>query len=284
MSVLSRGILALRTTLVGVVQVDPKKLLEEVSTKNICVTENICSTENICLCQGIRRELVNRVASILHNTLSFNTKSKDRVGDLSSKIKLIAKEMEGFRKSFEYIEDYINIPGLRLWQEEISRIINHAVEREAAGFLKNAGDSYNQFQSLAVPIPEFFPVPGDTPRCAPQIFFSDTKIFLQYSHRAVGARGPARDGCGEQRVRGQPGRLVRPAAAARGDPGPELRTAAAARAGSAGYVAHQNYGNIDTAKPAEADGLSLNPRDFCTKTSHRTSVTYFAVCTLTPSE
>ena len=41
---------------------------------------------------------------------------------------------------------------------------------------------------------------------------------------------------------------------------------------------------FDTAKPAEADGLSLNPRDFCTKTSHRTSVTYFAVCTLTPSE
>ena len=30
-SVLSRGILALRTTLVGVVQVDPKKLLEEVN-------------------------------------------------------------------------------------------------------------------------------------------------------------------------------------------------------------------------------------------------------------
>ena len=30
-SVLSRGILAMKTTLVGVVQVDPKKLLEEVS-------------------------------------------------------------------------------------------------------------------------------------------------------------------------------------------------------------------------------------------------------------
>ena len=29
-SVLSRGILAMRTTLVGVVQIDPKKLLEEV--------------------------------------------------------------------------------------------------------------------------------------------------------------------------------------------------------------------------------------------------------------
>ena len=158
MSVLSRGILALRTTLVGVVQVDPKKLLEEASRENICVTENIC------LCQGIRRELVNRVASILHNTLSFNTKSKDRVGDLSSKIKLIAKEMEGFRKSFEYIEDYINIPGLRLWQEEISRIINHSVEKEAAGFLKTVGESYSQYQTFAVPIPEFAPLAGDSSR------------------------------------------------------------------------------------------------------------------------
>ena len=56
MSVLSRGILALRTTLVGVVQVDPKKLLEE----------------------GIRRELVNRVARTLHSTFTFNSRSKDR--------------------------------------------------------------------------------------------------------------------------------------------------------------------------------------------------------------
>ena len=87
------------------------------------------------------------MATLLHNVIAFNPKSKDRVGDLYSKIKTIAREMEGFRKSFEYIEDYINIPGLKLWQEEMSRIINHAVEKEAAGFLKNAGDSYNQYQS-----------------------------------------------------------------------------------------------------------------------------------------
>ena len=83
---------------------------------------------------------------------------------MNSKIQAIAKEMEGFRKSFEYIQDYINIPGLRLWQEEISRIINHAVEKEAAGFLKNAGESYTQYQSLAVPIPEFAPLAGDSSR------------------------------------------------------------------------------------------------------------------------
>ena len=132
--------------------------------KRYKVITNALSKILIIFCQGIRRELVSRVASILHTTFIFNPKSKDRVGDLCSKIRLISKEMEGFRKSFEYIEDYINIPGLRLWQEEISRIINHAVEKEAAGFLKNAGESYNQYQSLAVPIPEFPPVQGDISR------------------------------------------------------------------------------------------------------------------------
>ena len=141
-SVLSTGILAMRTTLVGVVQVDPKKLLEE----------------------GLRRELVTRVTTALHNVLTFNPKSKDRVGDLTSRLSAIGRAMEGFRSSFEYIQDYINIPGLRLWQEEISRIVNHAVEKEAAGFLKGSGESYSQYQSVAVPIPEFPPGQGDLSR------------------------------------------------------------------------------------------------------------------------
>jgi len=139
-SVLSTGILAMRTTLVGVVQVDPKKLLEE----------------------GLRRELVTRVTTALHNVLTFNPKSKDRVGDLTSRLSAIGRAMEGFRSSFEYIQDYINIPGLRLWQEEISRIVNHAVEKEAAGFLKGSGESYSQYQSVAVPIPEFPPDQGES--------------------------------------------------------------------------------------------------------------------------
>ena len=108
--------------------------------------------------------MVNRVATALHKILMFNPKSKDRVGDLVMKIETIGRAMEGFRKSFEYIQDYINIPGLRLWQEEISRIIKHAIEKEAAGFLKGSGESYSQYQSIAVPIPELPPVQGDISR------------------------------------------------------------------------------------------------------------------------
>jgi len=44
--------------------------------------------------------------------------------------------MDGFRRSFEYIQDYVNIYGLKIWQEEISRIINYNVEQECNSFLR----------------------------------------------------------------------------------------------------------------------------------------------------
>jgi len=44
--------------------------------------------------------------------------------------------MDGFRRSFEYIQDYVNIYGLKIWQEEMSRIINYNVEQECNSFLR----------------------------------------------------------------------------------------------------------------------------------------------------
>lgn len=37
--------------------------------------------------------------------------------------------MTGFRTSFEYIQDYISMYGLKIWQEEMSRIVNYNVEQ-----------------------------------------------------------------------------------------------------------------------------------------------------------
>ena len=59
-SVFTEGILLMKTTLVGVVKVDPKQLLED----------------------GIRKELVKQVAYALHRGLIFNPKAK--VSDLAS--------------------------------------------------------------------------------------------------------------------------------------------------------------------------------------------------------
>ena len=53
-SVFTEGILLMKTTLMGVVKVDPKQLLED----------------------GIRKELVKQVAFALHRGLIFNPKAK----------------------------------------------------------------------------------------------------------------------------------------------------------------------------------------------------------------
>lgn len=52
------------------------------------------------------------------------------------KLEALGDRMDGFRVSFEYIQDYVNIYGLKIWQEEVSRIINYKVEQECNSFLR----------------------------------------------------------------------------------------------------------------------------------------------------
>ena len=56
--------------------------------------------------------------------------------ELMPKLDGLGAQMEGFRRSFEYIQDYVNIYGLKIWQEEVSRIINYNVEQECNSFLR----------------------------------------------------------------------------------------------------------------------------------------------------
>uniref|UniRef100_A0A2K5ZUV7 WASH complex subunit 5 n=1 Tax=Mandrillus leucophaeus TaxID=9568 RepID=A0A2K5ZUV7_MANLE len=51
--------------------------------------------------------------------------------ELMPKLKELGATMDGFHRSFEYIQDYVNIYGLKIWQEEVSRIINYNVEQES---------------------------------------------------------------------------------------------------------------------------------------------------------
>ena len=62
-SVFTDGILTMKTTLVGIVHLDPKQLLEE----------------------GIRRELVRRMADAMHTQLTFDSKSKS-TSELATKL------------------------------------------------------------------------------------------------------------------------------------------------------------------------------------------------------
>ena len=59
-----------------------------------------------------------------------------QTSELVPKLEQLAAVMDGFRRSFEYIQDYVNIYGLKIWQEEMSRIINYNVEQECNSFLR----------------------------------------------------------------------------------------------------------------------------------------------------
>ena len=52
------------------------------------------------------------------------------------KLRGVGAQMDGFRRSFEYIQDYVNIYGLKIWQEELSRIVNYNIEQECNSFLR----------------------------------------------------------------------------------------------------------------------------------------------------
>ena len=84
------GILMMKSMLVGVIKVDPKKLLED----------------------GIRKELVNHVATAVHQILVFNPKAKQT--ELKANLARLSGTIAGFKKSSEYILDYVNIYGLKI--------------------------------------------------------------------------------------------------------------------------------------------------------------------------
>ncbi|KAK7873803.1 hypothetical protein R5R35_005787 [Gryllus longicercus] len=138
-SILTEGILMMKSTLVGIIRIDPKQLLED----------------------GIRKELVKHIATALHQGLTFNPKAK--TSELHTKLEALGKIMDGHRRSFEYIQDYVNIYGLKIWQEEVSRIISYNVEQECNSFLRNkVQDWQSLYQSQSIPIPRFPPVDGQS--------------------------------------------------------------------------------------------------------------------------
>ncbi|XP_053979138.1 WASH complex subunit 5 [Hylaeus volcanicus] len=120
-SVFTKGVLSLRSVPLGVLRVDSHRLLED----------------------GIRQELVKKVTLALDSGLVFEPKSKT---SLTQKLDNLAAIIDGYRKSFQYIQDYININSLKMWHEEITYIINNAVDEECTGSTWTPERSWRYFQ------------------------------------------------------------------------------------------------------------------------------------------
>ena len=85
---------------------------------------------------------MQRVATALHNGLIFNPKAKQ--SELVLRLAQLEATIDGYRRSFEYIQDYVNIYGLKIWQEELSRIINYNMEQECNSFLRVKVSAYSE--------------------------------------------------------------------------------------------------------------------------------------------
>lgn len=111
----AEGMMQMQGTTVGLMRINSRKLLED----------------------GIRRELVHKLSESIRNTLF--PPSGIRAGELIDRLQQLTLVINGFRRSFEYIQDYLFIYGLRMWQEELSRIIRLDVERAALALLEYDG-------------------------------------------------------------------------------------------------------------------------------------------------
>jgi WASH complex subunit strumpellin len=136
-SVFTKGIFMMEKTLMGVIEVDPKIILEK----------------------GIRRELLELLARVFHCYIDF--KANDKI-NLDKKLNELIAKITSVKKSFLYIQDYININGSKMWCEEMHKLINYYVELEANRFLsrkiKQKNDLNDAMKESAPP--KFPPIKG----------------------------------------------------------------------------------------------------------------------------
>ena len=125
----TKGILIMEKTFVGLIEIDPKKLLEE----------------------GIRRELVTKLSEILNSHMMFKESSID---SFIRKLDSLAEKLKKLQMAFEYIQDFIGLYGLKIWQEEMTRVVGFNTELEASSFLPLINSNMESYQSGMVPIPK----------------------------------------------------------------------------------------------------------------------------------
>lgn len=148
-AVFTESVLVVEKTLLGVICIDPRQILHD----------------------GLRKELVLQLSLTLDKMLRFPaaqswSAKRGRISDfvhvhhahVHSILDELAMRVDGYRRSVEYVQDYIDVAGLKMWQKELTRVIRYSVERECNRYLRRrVSDKESRYQSNAVPIPLFKP-------------------------------------------------------------------------------------------------------------------------------
>lgn len=101
-STFTTGILDMRSTLVGVIRIDPAELLEE----------------------GLLKELAKHLSKKFEEFIEPHTKKNQALlNNFLPRLQKLAESMDGYKRSLEYIQDYINMHGLKIWQKQVSKML-----------------------------------------------------------------------------------------------------------------------------------------------------------------
>jgi len=136
-SLFAEGMLSMDKCLMGVIEVDPKEFLVN----------------------GLKNEMVKIITKELHNSLIFKKELTIEVFD--SIIKSISVRLDNMRAALEYVQDLIGIDALHIWLEQMTRIINFYVNREANAkeILKTRMNNEGKDKNL-IEIPMYEPIDG----------------------------------------------------------------------------------------------------------------------------
>lgn len=127
----AESMLLMQNTNIGSIKINSKQLLED----------------------GIRRELVRKMSKSIQEILEFSETGSNNqpacklAQNLLAKLVKLNAVMNGYKCSLEYIQDYLFIYGLRLWQEELANVIKFNVEQAIEILLSDGFLSQAKFHS-----------------------------------------------------------------------------------------------------------------------------------------
>ncbi|EGR32385.1 hypothetical protein IMG5_084740, partial [Ichthyophthirius multifiliis] len=125
----TESILSMEKYLIGVIEVNPKQILDD----------------------GIRKELLKLIAKQLDQRLMFNN------GDINKFLNTLFQlqyYLQGFKKSLEYIQDFIGNYGLRIFHEEFERLIISYIDMEQIAFITKKLDYEELLYDDNIPMPD----------------------------------------------------------------------------------------------------------------------------------
>ena len=134
-AVFTQGVLAMQRTFCGVLELDPRRLLE----------------------QGLCTQVCAHVAAALHEELVFTVLQPGLVTTAVRQVSLeeyhhrlgaCAARMDALRESFEYIQDFVNVSGLRVWNRELGRVALDACAQELVHLRTGAAGSGSEADPL----------------------------------------------------------------------------------------------------------------------------------------